>query len=46
MPIIAISGVSNPLYLRAAGKLGATGLLEKPFSPDQLLSLIEGLLDG
>jgi DNA-binding NtrC family response regulator len=44
IPIIAISGGSDPVYLRAAGRLGATATLEKPFLPDQLLSLVEGLL--
>jgi len=44
IPIIAISGGSDPLYLQAAGKLGATAMLEKPFSADRLLSLVEGML--
>ena len=36
--IIAISGGSDPLYLQAAGKLGATAVLRKPFSPDKLIT--------
>jgi CheY-like chemotaxis protein len=44
MPIIAISGGSDPLYLRAAEKLGATAILAKPFSADALLALVEGML--
>ena len=44
IPIIAISGGSDPLYLRAASGLGATASLEKPFHPDQLLALVDGLL--
>jgi DNA-binding NtrC family response regulator len=44
VPIIAISGGSDPLYLRAASGLGATASLEKPFHPDQLLALVDGLL--
>jgi DNA-binding NtrC family response regulator len=44
LPIIAISGGSDPVYLRAASGLGATASLEKPFSADRLLALIEGLL--
>ena len=46
IPIIAISGGSDPVYLRAAGKLGATATLEKPFLPNQLLALIDGLLSA
>jgi CheY-like chemotaxis protein len=44
MPIIAISGGSDPLYLEAARKLGATAELRKPFLPRQLLDLVAGLL--
>jgi DNA-binding NtrC family response regulator len=44
VPIIAISGGDDPVYLQAASKLGATAELKKPFSPEQLLSLVEGLL--
>jgi CheY-like chemotaxis protein len=44
IPIIAISGGSDPLYLQAAGKLGAAAELRKPFSPKQLLDLVAGLL--
>jgi DNA-binding NtrC family response regulator len=46
IPIVAISGGRDPLYLSAAGKLGATAILEKPFAPDALLSLVNGLLGG
>jgi DNA-binding NtrC family response regulator len=47
LPIIAISGGSDPLYLTAAGKLGATATLRKPFSADELIVLVEGMLgDG
>jgi DNA-binding NtrC family response regulator len=46
IPIIAISGGSDPLYLKAAGRLGAAATLEKPFTPGQLLECIEGLLPG
>lgn len=44
VPIIAISGGTDPVYLRAASGLGATASLEKPFQPDRLLALVEGLL--
>lgn len=44
LPIIAISGGSDPVYLRAAARLGATASLEKPFHADRLLALVEGML--
>ena len=46
VPIIAISGSSAPLYLEAAGRLGAAATLHKPFSSEDLLTLVEGLLAG
>lgn len=47
LPIIAISGgVSNSkLYLDIAGKIGAKRMLPKPFSPRQLVALIEEILN-
>ena len=44
LPIIAISGGSDPVYLRAAASLGATAALRKPFSRHSLLDLVEGML--
>jgi CheY-like chemotaxis protein len=44
VPIIAISGGSEPIYLRAATELGATASLEKPFTAGELLSLVATLL--
>jgi YesN/AraC family two-component response regulator len=44
IPILAISGVGHPLYLRAATGLGATAALAKPFGSDELLSVVERLL--
>ena len=46
LPIIAISGgVSNSkLYLDIAGKIGAKRMLPKPFTPRQLVALIEEVL--
>jgi YesN/AraC family two-component response regulator len=44
MPIIAISGGSDPVYLRAAASLGATEVLRKPFSAHALLEALERML--
>ena len=46
LPIIAISGgVSrSKLYLDIAGKIGARRILPKPFTPKELLALIEQVL--
>ncbi|HWB49809.1 MAG TPA: response regulator [Stellaceae bacterium] len=44
VPIIAISGGTDPLYLRAACALGATASLDKPFSASQLTTLVAKLL--
>jgi DNA-binding NtrC family response regulator len=44
LPIIAISGGTDPVYLRAAASLGATGSLRKPFAPTALLELVEAML--
>jgi len=44
-PILAISGSHRgPEFLRAAEALGANGMLEKPFSPDQLNEAVDQLL--
>ena len=45
-PIIAISGGwrLSGTYLGFAAKLGADAVLGKPFTPDELLSTIKGLL--
>lgn len=44
VPIIAMSGGSDPLYLRAAARLGATGSLKKPFTSRSLLELVDAML--
>ncbi|HWD59886.1 MAG TPA: response regulator [Stellaceae bacterium] len=44
LPIIAISGGSDPVYLRAAASLGATAALQKPFAPQALTELVDGML--
>jgi DNA-binding response OmpR family regulator len=46
LPILAISGRDDPLYLRAADELGATATLEKPFTPVAFLAVVERLLAG
>ena len=45
LPIIAISGGSDPVYLRAAASLGASEVLRKPFSPHALLEALERVLN-
>ena len=46
LPIIAISGgLSNsPLYLQIAEKIGAKRILQKPFTPRELLEVINDVL--
>ena len=44
LPIIAISGGGEPVYLRAATCLGASAALEKPFAGDALVMLVGSLL--
>ena len=46
LPIIAISGgLSNsPLYLQSAEKIGAKRILQKPFTPRELLEVINDVL--
>jgi DNA-binding NtrC family response regulator len=44
IPILAISGSSQPLYLNAATRLGAAAVLEKPFTAEDLLDMAEKLL--
>lgn len=45
LPILAISGNSPALYLRAATGLGATAALAKPFRADDLLAVVANLLN-
>lgn len=46
LPIIAISGgvTNSKLYLDIAGKIGARRILPKPFTPKELIQLIEQVL--
>ena len=45
VPVLAISGAEPAsVYLRAATALGAASSLSKPFTVDQLLAAVEGLL--
>jgi DNA-binding response OmpR family regulator len=46
LPIIAISGdgSNSELYLSIAAKIGAKRILQKPFTPSELLGLIDVVL--
>jgi DNA-binding response OmpR family regulator len=46
LPIIAISGgvTNSKLYLDIAGKIGARRMLPKPFTPKELIALIQQVL--
>jgi DNA-binding response OmpR family regulator len=46
LPIIAISGgvTNSKLYLDIAGKIGANRLLPKPFTPKELIAVVEEVL--
>jgi CheY-like chemotaxis protein len=46
LPVIAISGgaTNSRLYLDIAGKIGARRILPKPFTPRELIQLIEQVL--
>jgi DNA-binding response OmpR family regulator len=46
LPIIAISGdgSNSDLYLEIAAKIGAKRILAKPFTPPELLQLIDAVL--
>ncbi len=46
LPIIAISGGASHsrLYLDIAGRIGARRILPKPFTPKELLALVEQVL--
>lgn len=48
LPIIAISGdgSNSELYLEIAAKIGAKRILPKPFTPPELLELIDTVLGG
>lgn len=46
VPILAISGSGLKDYLNFAIELGATAALPKPFSADQLLQTVAGLVEG
>lgn len=48
LPIIAISGglTNSSTYLEIAAKIGATQVLPKPFTPQELLAAIEEVLGG
>ena len=46
IPIIAISGgvTNSKLYLDMAGKIGARRILPKPFTPQELIAVIDEVL--
>ncbi|MDO8544899.1 MAG: response regulator [Opitutaceae bacterium] len=46
LPIIAMSGdaSNSALYLSIAAKIGAKHILPKPFTPQELLQVIDGVL--
>lgn len=48
LPIIAISGdgSNSKLYLEIAAKIGAKRILPKPFTPPELIALIDTVLGG
>ena len=43
LPVLAMSGAFNDL-LKVATMLGAVGTLQKPFSPDDLLVMVDKIL--
>ncbi len=44
LPIVLMSGNVDDEIRRQAQEVGANGVLRKPFSPDELIPLVEGLL--
>ncbi len=46
LPIVAISGgvTNSKLYLDIAGKIGAERILPKPFTPQELLQVVDEVL--
>jgi two-component system, chemotaxis family, chemotaxis protein CheY len=44
VPIILLTGASDPASQEAAAKAGANALLLKPFAPDQLIRLVGNVL--
>lgn len=46
IPIIVISGRSEPDFLKMATKLGAVASLQKPFRAEALLAAVRGCLDA
>lgn len=45
-PVIAISGALDQPYLQDAKRLGAAGVISKPFEMRELLTVVEELLTG
>jgi CheY-like chemotaxis protein len=46
IPVIVLTGQSNPLYRTLSRGVGATAHLTKPFSPSELLETVRRVLGG
>lgn len=46
IPVILMSGIVDDEVRRQAGEIGVDAVVAKPFTPFQLLSVVEGVLDG
>lgn len=45
VPVLLISGIVDAEVHRQAGEVGATGVLKKPFTPDELLPMVRAALE-
>lgn len=46
VPVLLISGIVDAEVHRQAGEVGATGVLKKPFTPDELLPMVRAALEN
>lgn len=44
VPVIVVSGISDPTAFAAARRLGATATVSKPIEPDEILDLLDDSL--